>query len=529
MSITQQTTTAKTDHSRRNTILRRSLLIIPCGLLIVGGGYLGLRLRTPENQMAHGTLLLGQDQGGKTIDEVRESLQKWAEEQKKRPVRLKFPEEAKVSEKWTRKASELGLGIDVEKTLAEATNTGKPDLLTELKQLIGQKRQVNIPVVMQTDDVMLQRFLKTKVAPVINQKPVNARFMLMRKGGFGTVSEKPGRTMDVAMAADTLKKAWKESFVAQQPPAEVTTETKPDETTPVTPPTETTLEDALEVELAVKTVQPKVTKEELQDINGVIGSKTSYVGGTTSRLGNIRIAARRINGTLLMPGDVFSYNTIVGPRSESAGYREAPILVRGRHETGVAGGICQTSGTLFNAVLYSGLKIVERSPHSTVIAYLPTGLDATVSYGAIDFRFQNNTTAPIYISSSLSGRTLNFTLFGKKVPGRKVSLIQTSYSRQRSYTTTIRDRSKHAGYYAVQEGGHSGCRVAWKRVIRENGIVVSEDTIRSTYRPVPTIVVVGAGAPKAKPVSSKKTKPAGQNTGADPDLVPGTETNPAAP
>jgi vancomycin resistance protein YoaR len=248
----------------------------------------------------------------------------------------------------------------------------------------------------------------------------------------------------------------------------------------------------------------------------MLGAKSSYVNGTESRAGNIRIASGHINGTLLKPGDVFSYNQIVGPRNEDDGYRVAPILISGKHEKGIGGGICQTSGTLFNAVLKSGLKIVQRECHSTPIGYLPVGLDATVSYGSHDLKFQNDTDAPVYIAATMRGRELTFSIFGKKTPGREVKLVQAGSSRWGGSYTTQHDRSKPAGYRRIVERASSGGSVTWYRLIKENGKVIHRDVISSHYIGHPGIVVVGTGARVSRPA---KSSPAG--AGSTPAVTPG--------
>ena len=274
----------------------------------------------------------------------------------------------------------------------------------------------------------------------------------------------------------------------------------------------------MEATLITKPLTAAVTTVDLEKIDGVLGVKSSFVGGTAARLGNIRIAASHINGTLLKPGEIFSYNKVVGPRDEDAGYREAPILIEGRHETGVAGGICQTSGTLFNAVLKSGLKIVRRQHHSTPIGYLPIGLDATVSYGSLDFRFQNDTEAPIYLAATVRGRELTFTVFGKRVPGREVALVRGAYARTEATYETQPDRTKPVGYRHVAETGAAGCRVVWYRIVKSDGKIVQRDVIRSNYSPHNGVVVVGV-----------LPKPAGQSHRALEAPIPDGAGNPAAP
>ena len=141
---------------------------------------------------------------------------------------------------------------------------------------------------------------------------------------------------------------------------------------------------------------------------------TKYSASNKNRTTNLILASKKINGTVLMPGETFSYNKVVGARTIAAGYREAPIYVSGRVEDGIGGGICQITTTLYNAVLYANLDIVERSNHQFVPSYAGPSRDATVVYGAIDFKFKNNRDYPIKITCSVSGGIANFKIWGLK-------------------------------------------------------------------------------------------------------------------
>lgn len=139
---------------------------------------------------------------------------------------------------------------------------------------------------------------------------------------------------------------------------------------------------------------------------------TKYMASNKNRTTNLILASNKINGTVLMPGETFSYNKVVGERTIAAGYKEAPIYVSGRVEDGLGGGICQITTTLYNAVLYANLDIVERSNHQFVPSYANASRDATVVYGAIDFKFKNNRDYPIKIICSVSNGIANFKIFG---------------------------------------------------------------------------------------------------------------------
>lgn len=139
---------------------------------------------------------------------------------------------------------------------------------------------------------------------------------------------------------------------------------------------------------------------------------TNYAASNKNRTTNLILAANKINGTVLMPGETFSYNKVVGARTIEAGYKEAPIYVSGKVVDGLGGGICQITTTLYNAVVYANLEIVQRSNHQFVPSYAPASRDATVVYGSIDFQFKNNRNYPIKLVCSVSGGVANFQIFG---------------------------------------------------------------------------------------------------------------------
>lgn len=176
-------------------------------------------------------------------------------------------------------------------------------------------------------------------------------------------------------------------------------------------------EEGTETVIPLKVVYPNVTTnmigtEAFPDL--LSNFSTNYSTRDTNRTTNLILASNKINGTVIMPGEVFSYNKVVGERTIAAGYKEAPIYVSGRVEDGLGGGICQITTTLYNAVVYANLEIVERSNHQFVPSYVGAGRDATVVYGAIDFKFKNNRNYPIKLVCSVSGGVANFQILGLK-------------------------------------------------------------------------------------------------------------------
>ena len=153
------------------------------------------------------------------------------------------------------------------------------------------------------------------------------------------------------------------------------------------------------------------------------GSGPYVIGRSTTRLdpdqgsrnANIAIAAAKLDGTTVGPGREFSFNETVGERSSELGYGPARVIVDGRSEPGIAGGICQLSSTLYNAALLAGMEITERRAHSRPVPYLPAGLDATVSYGAADLRWVNALATPVTVRARVGADSVCVWLEGEEV------------------------------------------------------------------------------------------------------------------
>ena len=167
---------------------------------------------------------------------------------------------------------------------------------------------------------------------------------------------------------------------------------------------------------------------------------TNYVTSNTDRTTNLRLAAGKINGTVVMPGEIFSYNKVVGKRTVSAGYKEAAVYQDGGVTNGLGGGICQISTTLYNAVIKANMEIETRRNHMFVPSYIGAGKDATVVWGSTDFKFKNRRDYPIKIETSVSGGVARVDIYGlrtnneydisletKTIKSSSTSLVVESY------------------------------------------------------------------------------------------------------
>jgi len=199
-----------------------------------------------------------------------------------------------------------------------------------------------------------------------------------------------------------------------------------------------------ECKIPLKTIYPKVTTNSIGKKafpNLLASFSTNYVNNP-SRTTNLKLAAKKINGTVLLPGETFSYNKVVGERTIAAGYKNAAIYQNGEVVDGLGGGICQISTTLFNAALFANLDIVELHNHQFVPSYVGAGRDATVVYGSKDFKFKNSRKFAIKIECSVSGGVAKFKIYGvKEEPEYDVKVNASIISQSSTYTKSVTYRT----------------------------------------------------------------------------------------
>ncbi len=235
--------------------------------------------------------------------------------------------------------------------------------------------------------------------------------------------------------------------------------------------------------LTVEVDEPKVTEDDLRSLlfRDIMGSYSSdFSSSTEARASNVRLTAQRINGYILMPGDVFSYDKTVGTRTVANGYKSAGVYVGNKVESGIGGGICQTSSTLYCAALKANLEIVERTSHSLPVSYVPAGMDATIAEGYIDLKLRNNTDYPIKIVATVNGRKLTCSVLGVKEAGMNVEIVNTTTGQLTPKTQRVTDAGIPKGYKKVTSTGKPGYTVSSKRIVTVNGKVVKEEKLTNS-------------------------------------------------
>lgn len=248
--------------------------------------------------------------------------------------------------------------------------------------------------------------------------------------------------------------------------------------------------------IPLKTLYPDVTTNEIgteafPDMLAIYS--TSYASSNANRSTNIALAASKINGTVLMPGEEFSFNGTVGKRTASAGFKTATVYSNGQVTTDYGGGICQVSSTLYNSVLRANLEITNRVNHTFTVGYVPIGLDATVSWGSPDFKFKNSRSYPIKIVATTSNKRLTISVYGLKEDVEyEVELVSYKTGTVPYSTVYTTDSSLGKGKTKVVQSGSNGATSVAYKVLKLNGKEVSRTLLsKDRYSPHNQIIARG--------------------------------------
>ena len=243
--------------------------------------------------------------------------------------------------------------------------------------------------------------------------------------------------------------------------------------------------------------KPKVTINDLKNLNlfpdQISKYTTRYDESNVNRSTNIKLSSDKINGSIIMPGEVFSYNKTVGERTIKAGYKEAAIYMGGKVVDGIGGGICQVSSTLYNAVLEANLEIVSRKNHYFITSYVSASRDATVSYGTIDFKFKNTRNYPIKIECESQNGICQIAIYGIKEETEYKVVIEDEITDIIPYTTKyIETKELKEGEEKEIQKGVNGYKSEAYRILELNGQIVSKSLLsKDSYNPLQRIVEKG--------------------------------------
>ena len=269
------------------------------------------------------------------------------------------------------------------------------------------------------------------------------------------------------------------------------------------------LEEGESKSISLKLTTADITTQNLEKnlFKDRLGGYSTNVAGTAARINNVRLASQHCNNTILLPGETFSYNEVVGQRTAARGFQEAGAYLNGKTVQELGGGICQVSSTLYCATVLSNLEIVHRENHMFESTYVPLGLDATVSWGGPDYVFKNNTKYPIKVVAGYANGVCTCEIWGTKTDNITVKFVNEVLSRNPYSTVTVKDDTKPVGYSAVTEEGENGSKVQTYRELYDGSgqrISRTKESF-SVYTRRNQVVTVGTKKAEQKKKKTKKT------------------------
>jgi vancomycin resistance protein YoaR len=454
----------------RDTVKKGLKVLIPLVVLAVLFIPLGVMVQDTalaENLIYDGVYINNVYVGGMTKDEAKKVLnENLGKKFDNKRINVKYKDKTFVIDYRRLKAH-----YDINSAVENAFSYGKEGNLIakSLKRLKLKNSNHNVILDFIADVSIVDSDIK-KIASKINTNPVDAT-ITYTGGNFMVTEDQNGLKVN----EEKLSKLIKDSV-------------RPDGADET-------------VDIPVDEVEAKIKGDELSKINAKLSSfKTAFKLSDSNRTGNIRVAARALDGTIVLPGEIFSMNQTLGPRVASKGYTEAPVIINGTLTPGLAGGICQVSSTLYNTVLLGNFEIVERRPHGLKVGYVDAGRDATISGDVIDFKFKNITSKPIYIQTVMSGATISVNIFGvKEGPTREVKIVSEVYERIPATIEYIDDPTLDEDKKVVEVKPIDGIKSKTYRKIYENGkLIKSELLSKDYYKPAKGKIRVGT-----KPVMSQ--------------------------
>lgn len=419
------------------------------------------------DRVYEGVMLEDRDVSGMTRTELNELLHQLNARGQEKLVLLYHGDQA-----YSVQARDVGFSIDVEATAETLWNYGRIGSWWERIQSIhtaGNKTQ-KLPVRIRFDSDRLDAVVAAWKQE-IEKLPQNASLSLVTGG---IVPEVKGvRLMEAELRTSLLRAFYRP--------------------------------DIQYVPMPVVTVEPKVTADSLRQAGIIVMQSifsTRFNTGDVKRSMNIKLAADKINGQILQPGQTFSFNETVGPRDKASGFQEAMELFDGELVPGIGGGVCQVSSTLYNAALLANLAIKERLNHGKPLGYIGLGRDATVVYGVLDFKFVNSSDSPVMLLCEVKGDTLYSAIFGREKLKERIDIIITDQQEIPPVTIKKPDAELLAGETKIEDQGAPGYIVKVYRLASLEGKVIKREFLsRDKYMADNIVIKVGV---KPNPESSEK-------------------------
>jgi len=405
------------------------------------------------------------DVGGLTAAQAEKKLSATVKDLAERKVYFELND----SERWASTAGQIGIWPAVDTALEKAAELGRNGSLwkrlSEKWRLLTRGIKITIPV--KISEQHAQAYLQ-KIEKQIAEPPVSARY-ISDGSGARVVPHKTGRKLAARAVISQLKRAAAFRDIWSR--------------------------EEIHVRLVTETVPPQVSVDDIRGRRFSVSAgayTTAFDAENKERVKNIKTACRSLNGVIIPPGGLFSFNEAIGPRTKDAGFKESLIIVENEFVPGLGGGVCQVSSTLYNAALRAGMEIVERSRHSRLITYVPVGLDAAVAYGLLDLKFRNTSGQYMVINPVVTGDSLRISLVSEEKLPEKIEIrCQIEEVLEPEIKAEI-DPGLSPGTEIIKDEGARGYRTRVERVFYSKGEVVRQELVsRDFYPPRPKIILRG--------------------------------------
>lgn len=369
--------------------------------------------------------------------------------------------------------SSVKISYNFDEVIETAFNFGKDKSFTDKYRTIKNEVGTDISLKYSVDESTIDNYIAS-IKSDINKEPIDAKINIVG-GRPQAIKEINGRKINDAKLKEQIIALIK------------------DHKNPM---------DKLSVD--IESTVPRVISDKIASVSTLVSSFTTSFGSSSSgRATNINLAAKTISGTLLLPGDTFSFNNIVGDTTADKGYQPAGVIIGDKIEQDYGGGVCQVSTTLYNTIMKMNLKPAERHPHNLPVSYVPVGTDAAISYGSLDFQFKNELTYPLYIEGYTQGGKLTFNIYSNPAvvdSNKTYTLRNDVYETIAPQISYVDDASMNAGEEKVIQGSSQGYKAKSYLDVYENGTLVRSEQIgNDTYSPINGKIAKGT-----KPVKETK-------------------------
>lgn len=425
----------------------------------------GMFAQAQEEQIIKAGIYIGDiDVGGMTQEEAVAAVEEYVESMKPTVITLEAANDGEVQVT----AGDLGLTWENRGVAAEAASIGQVGNVITRYKLMKDLQHDNIHYDLEFSfDINAINQVLTEQGVQFDTRAVDATLSRV-DGAFQIKEGQNGYMVDVEHSIDIVYNYMVEEWNGE----------------------------AATIQLVVDEVLPKGKAEDLALVQDVLGTyTTSFKSSGKARSANVENGCRLISGTTLYPGEEFSTLEKITPFSEANGYYMAGSYSNGKVVDSLGGGICQVSTTLYNAVLLSELEVTKRYNHSMIVSYVEPSADAAIAESAgKDFKFVNNTDAPVYVEGIIENKKITITIYGKETrdPNREVIYESEILEKINPGADVIYADASHPIGYIVKESAHIGYKARLWKVVKENGVEVERTQVNSsTYKMTPRYATVG--------------------------------------